>query len=238
MAACTYSLYPLRILRANGLSGDPLYQVTRANTINLILYAGPAWWGLTSAHDRERIERFCQKLERAGCVAEDSFDIDSLMDEADKGLLMAVVWNAEHVLRPHFPPVISRRSNLRPRTHNFRLPEKGDSNFIPRVVHRFSRTIQQSERLSFLIVLYHVVVCHHDLIKRRYIQFLVSKRKWETPHLKFCYGWKEKDHSTTKGQLFQRHVLGQGSPNPRAQMIKSIGRPERIGGKGRKCLSH
>src|SRR6218665_2484806 len=29
-------------------------------------------------------------------------------------------------------PVISRRSNLRPGTHNFRLPDKDDSNFIPR----------------------------------------------------------------------------------------------------------
>jgi len=70
-------------------------------------------------------------------VAEDSVDIDSLMEDADKGLLMAVVRNSEHVLRPHFPPVISRRSNLRPRTHNFRLPDKDDNNFILRVLHRF-----------------------------------------------------------------------------------------------------
>jgi|SRR6218665_389893 len=77
LATCTCSLYPLRILRAHGLSGDPLYQVARATTINQILYAGPDWWGLTSAHDRERIERFCHKLERAGCVAaEGSVDID------------------------------------------------------------------------------------------------------------------------------------------------------------------
>src|SRR6218665_930418 len=138
LASCTCSLYPLRILRAHGLSGDPLFQVTRATTINQILYAGPAWRGLTSAQDREKIERFCRKLERAGCVAEDSVDIDALI------LLMAVVRNAEHVLRLHFPPIISRHSNLRPRTHNFRLPDKDDSNYIPRVLHRFSQTIQQS----------------------------------------------------------------------------------------------
>src|SRR6218665_3233003 len=114
LTACTCSL-SLLILRAHGLSGDPPFQVTRATTINRILYAGPAWWGLTSAQDRERIERFCRKLARAGCVTEDSLDIDSLIEGADKGLLMAVVRNAEHVLRPHFHPVISRRSNLRPR---------------------------------------------------------------------------------------------------------------------------
>src|SRR6218665_1912942 len=150
LTACTWSLYPHRIFRAHGLSGDLLFQVTRATTINWFLYAGPACWGLTSAQGRERIERFCRKLERAGCVAEDRVDIDLLMEGADKGLLMAVVRNAEHVLRPHFPPVISRRSNLSPRTHNFRLPDKADSNFIPKVLHRFSRTIQQSWRLSIL----------------------------------------------------------------------------------------
>src|SRR6218665_1777405 len=111
--ACTCSLYPLHILRAHGLSGDPLFQVTRATTINRILYVGPAWWGMTGAHDRKRIERFCRNsAERAGCVARDSVDIDSLMEGADKGLLMAVVRNAEHVIRPHFLPVISRRCNL------------------------------------------------------------------------------------------------------------------------------
>src|SRR6218665_571176 len=34
LTACTCSLYPLRILRAHGLSGDPLFQVTRAITAN------------------------------------------------------------------------------------------------------------------------------------------------------------------------------------------------------------
>src|SRR6218665_4046907 len=58
LAACTCSLYPLRIFRAHGLSGDPLFQVTRATTINRILYAGPAWWGLTSAPDRRGLGDF------------------------------------------------------------------------------------------------------------------------------------------------------------------------------------
>src|SRR6218665_1850712 len=65
LTACTCSLYPLRILRAHGLSGDPLFQVTRVTTINRILHAGPALWGLASAQDRESIKRFCRKLERA-----------------------------------------------------------------------------------------------------------------------------------------------------------------------------
>ena len=52
-------------------------------------------------------------------MAEDSADIGSLMEGADEDLLMAVVRNAEHVLRPHFSPVILRRCNLRPRAQTF-----------------------------------------------------------------------------------------------------------------------
>src|SRR6218665_4175638 len=63
--------------------------------------------------DNTMIERFLRWLERAGCVANDCVDINSLMDQADENLLMAVVWNAEHVLRLHFPPIILRRLNLR-----------------------------------------------------------------------------------------------------------------------------
>ena len=77
-------------------------------------------------------------------MAKDSVDIDSLMEGADKGLLMAVVRNAEHLLPPHFPLIILRRCNLRQRAHSFCLPVKDDSNFIARVLHRLSRTIQQS----------------------------------------------------------------------------------------------
>src|SRR6218665_3146937 len=71
-----------------------------------------------------------RKLLREDFVVEDSVDIKSLMDEAYEGLLMAVVRNAEHVLRPHFPPVILRRCNQRSGTHNFCLLGKDDRNFI------------------------------------------------------------------------------------------------------------
>jgi len=100
LAACTCSLYPLRIL-----SSWPLRRPTLPSHESHYHQPDSVRWprlvGLTSAHDIERIERFCHKMERAGCVAEGSVDIGSLMEGADEGLLMTVVWNAEHVLRPH-----------------------------------------------------------------------------------------------------------------------------------------
>src|SRR6218665_2764721 len=72
-----------------------------------------------------------------------SVEIDSLIEGADEGLLVDVVRNAEHVLRPHYPAVTLRRCNLRPRTHNmpnFCLPEKDDSNFIPRISNKSNQS--------------------------------------------------------------------------------------------------
>src|SRR6218665_847553 len=50
--------------------------------------------------------------------------------------LASVVLRPHHVLRPLFPPVITRRPGLRPRPHNFVLPDKDDCNFIPRILYR------------------------------------------------------------------------------------------------------
>src|SRR6218665_3540865 len=51
-------------------------------------------------------------------------------------LLAAVSSCSNHVLRPVFPPLIERRTGLRPRPHNFTLPDKDDTNFFPRVLYR------------------------------------------------------------------------------------------------------
>src|SRR6218665_1467015 len=50
-------------------------------------------------------------------------------------LLAAVSSCANHVLRPIFPLLIERRPGQRPRQHNFTLPDKDDTNYIPRVLY-------------------------------------------------------------------------------------------------------
>ena len=59
-----------------------------------------------------------------------------LVAEAEARLLASVVLRPHHVLRPLFPPVTIRRPGLRPRPHNFVLPDKDDCNFIPRILYR------------------------------------------------------------------------------------------------------
>jgi len=68
ISSCSRSLYALRILRSHGLrctcrptcgSSTRGILITGATTIAQLFYASPAWWGLTSAKDRDRLEQAC-----------------------------------------------------------------------------------------------------------------------------------------------------------------------------------
>ena len=136
LGTCTSSLHALRVLRAHGLPQEALYGVTRATIISRLLYAAPAWWGLASAGDRNRLERFFAKMKRLDYLPSSQEPIEALVDTAERRLLGAVISNYSHVLRSLFPPIVHRQYNLRPRSHNFKLPEKDDKNFIPRILYK------------------------------------------------------------------------------------------------------
>ena len=46
------------MLRYHGMSEEELRLVYKTVVLAKILYASPAWWGFTSAADRQRIEAF------------------------------------------------------------------------------------------------------------------------------------------------------------------------------------
>ena len=66
LAACQQTLFALRTLRAHGLEQTSLQTVFNAVAVGKLQYASPAWYGFTSAEDRERIEVFLRKSKRAG----------------------------------------------------------------------------------------------------------------------------------------------------------------------------
>ena len=86
-----------------------LDEITRATTIAQLLYAAPAWWGFAHAKDRARVERFISKTMRMGYLPEEFPDAGELVDVTDRRLFAAVIPSSDRVLRPLFPPVISRR---------------------------------------------------------------------------------------------------------------------------------
>jgi len=63
---CTSSLYALRVLRSHGLNDAALQTVYRAVVVTRLTYAISAWWGFTTADDRQRIERFLSRGTRSG----------------------------------------------------------------------------------------------------------------------------------------------------------------------------
>jgi len=77
-----------------------------------------------------------ERMGESGFLTEQDTDIERQMTAADDNLLRALVRNERHVLRHLFPSEKPRIYDMRPRAHDFTLPLKDDSNFIPRVLFR------------------------------------------------------------------------------------------------------
>src|SRR6218665_3392596 len=64
LSSSTSSIHALRVLRSHGLGSPQLFEVARSTTLASMLYASPAWWGFTTAQDRDRLERLMGRLRR------------------------------------------------------------------------------------------------------------------------------------------------------------------------------
>ena len=54
----------LRVLRSQGLPAKGLFEVYRGVVIAKLLYAASAWWGFTSADDKQRLAAFIRRSVR------------------------------------------------------------------------------------------------------------------------------------------------------------------------------
>ena len=136
LSSCSSSLYALRVLRNHGLPPPSLHEVARASTMARLMYASPAWWGYASAGERDRIEGFIRKTQRFGYLPLTAPTAEVMSGRADDGLFRAVRSNPGHALYALLPAIHSHEHNLRPRPHNFQLPNKDDKNFIPRMLYK------------------------------------------------------------------------------------------------------
>ena len=75
-------------------------------TIAHLMYASPAWWGYTSAGERDRIEQLMKRLRRGQYLPPQSPSAAEMAAEADERLFTcSSVRNDEHhVLHRLFPP--------------------------------------------------------------------------------------------------------------------------------------
>jgi len=63
----------------------------------ILCYPSSAWWGFTSADDRQHLDGFIRRSIRQGCCASD-FDFVGIIDQADEKLFQLVLANPNHVL--------------------------------------------------------------------------------------------------------------------------------------------
>ena len=81
----------LKTLRAHGLTGKSLYDVTQATLIAKIMYAAPAWWGFLSAAEKDRIESVVKKAKRYGYLPSTFEHVHSLMESMESNLFRNIL---------------------------------------------------------------------------------------------------------------------------------------------------
>jgi len=100
---CAQSLYALRLLHNHGMSDSSLKHVYKAVVLSKLLYASPAWWGFTSAADKQRLEASIRRAVRSGLYAADDPLFSELVADMDDNLFANIRHNPHHVLYKLLP---------------------------------------------------------------------------------------------------------------------------------------
>ena len=140
------TMYAMKVLRAHGMNDGALQTIYRSVVIAKLQYASSAWWGFTNTSDRQRLEASIRRSARCNFAPVDLGSFEELCRTTDERLFDSIADNKHHVLHHLLPRAVllpsksdaSQCYNLRPRTHNFRLPERSsrltDCNYIERML--------------------------------------------------------------------------------------------------------
>ena len=134
------TIHALRILRSHGMQTESIHTIYRAVVIAKLTYASSAWWGFTSATDRQRLEAVIRRGIRSGLSSSNQLSLAELVEDADDDLFSQVLYNNSHVLNSLLPMANTRTYNLRQRSHNRTLVAKTSSltgkDFILRMLYK------------------------------------------------------------------------------------------------------
>ena len=120
LSQCAQRMYLLKLLLHQGMPHAQLSAVTYALIVSRILYALPAWGGFLSAELVNRINAFFRRFHRFGYLNHTVTTAD-LMSKSDYELFCKLCL-PEHSLNHLLPPP-RLCDNLRPRGHQFQLPD-------------------------------------------------------------------------------------------------------------------
>ncbi len=102
-------------------------------------YASSAWWGFTTASDRNRLQAFLKRSVKFGYRSASAPPLAAVCEQADSNLFNKIRTNSAHLLYALLPPVKEVHYDLRERPHSFQLLARTsglrDCNFIFRVLY-------------------------------------------------------------------------------------------------------
>jgi len=88
---CAQSLHAVKLLRHHGMSEDSLRHVYKAVVLSKLLYASPAWWGFTSAADKQRLEASVRRAIWLGLYTADDRTLSQLAAVWDDNLFANIL---------------------------------------------------------------------------------------------------------------------------------------------------
>jgi len=115
------SLYALKTLKAHGLQGRALWDVTHATLVSQITYASPSWRGFIKAEETARLNVILSKARRFGYLPTDFQPVYDLLDASDESLFTSTRYNPQHVLHQLLPPPKQISYNFHSRGHGLTL---------------------------------------------------------------------------------------------------------------------
>ena len=113
---CVQSMHALRVLRGHGLPTESLRMIFKAVVVAKLTYASPAWWGFTTADDRNRMDGLLRRGGRVGYY--DGPMVTQIIEEADDRLFNSIVFYEQHLLHRLLPERHYTNYNLRLQRHD------------------------------------------------------------------------------------------------------------------------
>lgn len=139
ISCCSSSFYALRTLKQFGLNQKELQTVFQTKVVAKLLYGSLAWWGYITKGTADRLEAFLRRAVKYKYYpAEGAPTITQMVSNQELNLFKTITQNTAHCLHPLLPlPKKTTTYTLRPRGHNFALPNKNDKLFISRCLYKY-----------------------------------------------------------------------------------------------------
>jgi len=116
----TASLYTLKTLKAHGLRGQALCDVTQTTLVAQQLYVRPAWSGFIKADEEAKLQSVLNKVVRYGFLTNYK-PVEYLFESSDTTLFSAILRRPGHVLHPLLLPLETTGYHIRKRSHGLKL---------------------------------------------------------------------------------------------------------------------